>query len=171
MNYDYNYFEEILYEQGDYYKIKENAPVYIKIKVENNNIKFFRAGDFIRFKKVKGSNNYCGANVKDLENFYLVLYVNTRAVFSFYVYQLFTFILFYNFLFLLFYISFFQKFIFFCLNKYIARSLGRCSLRPGRRKSGRRHAGRKSLGTISDSASTKTSSGALGSDRGPTAQP
>ena len=34
MNYDYNYFEEILYEQGDYYKIIENAPVYIKIKVE-----------------------------------------------------------------------------------------------------------------------------------------
>lgn len=34
MNYDYNYFEEILYEQGDYYKIIEDAPVYIKIKVE-----------------------------------------------------------------------------------------------------------------------------------------
>ena len=40
MNYDYNYFEEILYEHGDYYKIIEDAPVYIKIKVEKENVDY-----------------------------------------------------------------------------------------------------------------------------------
>lgn len=37
MKYDYTYFEEILYENGNYYKIIEDAPVYIKIKVEKQN--------------------------------------------------------------------------------------------------------------------------------------
>lgn len=48
-----------------------------KIKVENNNVKFFRAGDLVLFKVNEHNETpYCKAYVRSVENFYFTIYVD-----------------------------------------------------------------------------------------------
>ncbi len=51
----------------------------LKVKVENDNIKFFRSGDKVLFRVGENGTNYCQASVKDVESFYFTLYVATLS--------------------------------------------------------------------------------------------
>ncbi|MBF0299702.1 MAG: hypothetical protein HQK51_13335 [Oligoflexia bacterium] len=52
----------------------KNGDIY-KIKVENNNVKFFRAGDALTFKEIREQNKACEAFVRGVEDYYLTIYV------------------------------------------------------------------------------------------------
>ncbi len=57
----------------------ENSRVF-KIRVENNNTKFFRAGDQVLFKvNLKDSRDYCKAFVRNVEDFHFTIYVESLA--------------------------------------------------------------------------------------------
>ncbi|MBF0363203.1 MAG: hypothetical protein HQK49_19430 [Oligoflexia bacterium] len=50
-----------------------------KIKVENNNIKFFRASDALTFTEVKGKQKPCEALVRGVEDYYITIYVSNLS--------------------------------------------------------------------------------------------
>ena len=57
----------------------DNSRVF-KIKVENNNSKFFRAGDLVLFKlNLNENRDYCKAFVRNVEEFHFTIYVESLA--------------------------------------------------------------------------------------------
>lgn len=55
---------------------KDDSSRIFKIKVENNNTKFFRAGDLVLFKvNLKDKGEYCKAFVRSVEDFHFSVYV------------------------------------------------------------------------------------------------
>jgi hypothetical protein len=59
---------------------KDDSERVFKIQVENNNTKFFRAGDEVFFKvNLKESSDYCKAFVKSVEDFYFTIFVESLA--------------------------------------------------------------------------------------------
>jgi hypothetical protein len=57
---------------------KDDVGRIFKIQVENNNTKFFRAGDEVLFKVNLSENlDYCRAFVRNVEDFYFTIYVET----------------------------------------------------------------------------------------------
>lgn len=57
----------------------DNSRVF-KVHVENNNSKFFRAGDQVLFKvNLKDNRDYCKAFVRNVEDFYFTIYVESLA--------------------------------------------------------------------------------------------
>lgn len=52
----------------------------LKIKFENNNIKYFRAGDALKFKIPKINNDFCLANIQDVEDHYLTIYTGDLSL-------------------------------------------------------------------------------------------
>ena len=55
----------------------DNSRIF-KIQVENNNTKFFRAGDKVEFKvNLKERKDYCTGFVREVENFYFSIYVES----------------------------------------------------------------------------------------------
>lgn len=59
---------------------KDDASRVFKIHVENNNTKFFRAGDMVEFKlNLKGNRDYCKAFVRNVEDFHFTIFVETLA--------------------------------------------------------------------------------------------
>ncbi len=55
---------------------KDDAGKIFKIQVENNNTKFFRAGDHVKFKvNLKGNLDYCEGHVRNVEDFHFTIYV------------------------------------------------------------------------------------------------
>lgn len=57
----------------------DNSRIF-KVKVENNNTKFFRAGDLVQFKvNLKENRNYCKAFVRNVEDFHFTMYVESLA--------------------------------------------------------------------------------------------
>ena len=57
----------------------DNSRVF-KIKVENNNSKFFRSGDLVLFKlNLKENRDYCKAFVRNVEEFHFTIYVESLA--------------------------------------------------------------------------------------------
>ena len=56
---------------------KDETSRTFKIKVENNNTKFFRAGDLVLFKvNLDEKKDYCKGFVRSVEDFYFTLYVD-----------------------------------------------------------------------------------------------
>lgn len=56
---------------------KDKTGRIFKIKVENNNTKFFRAGDEVNFRvNQQETERPCNATVKSIEDYYFVIYVN-----------------------------------------------------------------------------------------------
>jgi hypothetical protein len=59
---------------------KDDASRIFKVKVENNNSKFFRAGDLVLFKvNLKDDRDYCKAFVRNVEDFHFTMYVESLA--------------------------------------------------------------------------------------------
>ncbi len=59
---------------------KDDASRVFKIHVENNNTKFFRAGDQVEFKvNLKDNRDYCKAFVRSVEDFHFTIYVESLA--------------------------------------------------------------------------------------------
>lgn len=59
---------------------KDDSARVFKINVENNNTKFFRAGDLVLFKvNLKENRDYCKAFVRNVEDFHFTIYVETLA--------------------------------------------------------------------------------------------
>jgi hypothetical protein len=59
---------------------KDDSGRIFKIQVENNNTKFFRAGDEVLFKvNLKEERNYCQAFVRNVEDFYFTIFVENLA--------------------------------------------------------------------------------------------
>lgn len=57
---------------------KDDSGRIIKIQVENNNTKFFRAGDLVQFKvNLKENRNYCKGFVRAVENFHFTIHVDS----------------------------------------------------------------------------------------------
>jgi hypothetical protein len=57
---------------------KDDSERIFKVQVENNNTKFFRAGDKVLFKvNLKEKREYCTGYVRSVENFYFSMYVET----------------------------------------------------------------------------------------------
>ncbi len=57
---------------------KDDASRIFKIKVENNNSKFFRAGDQVLFKvNLQEKRKYCKAFVRNVEDFHFTIYVES----------------------------------------------------------------------------------------------
>jgi hypothetical protein len=55
---------------------KDETGRVLKVKVENNNVKFFKAGDEVSFKiNTRSSQLSCRANVRSVEDFHFVIYV------------------------------------------------------------------------------------------------
>src|SRR5690606_40760044 len=51
-----------------------------KLQVENNNTKFFRAGDIVRFKvNMREKQNFCTGFVRSVEDFHFTMYVESLA--------------------------------------------------------------------------------------------
>lgn len=66
---DYASFSGRVTDVGDDKKV-------FKIKVENNNIKFFKAGDLVEFKVGnQNKDHYCEGNVRNVEDFYFTIFV------------------------------------------------------------------------------------------------
>jgi hypothetical protein len=59
---------------------KDDSSRIFKIKVENNNTKFFRAGDLAMFKvNLQDNRNFCQAFVRSVEDFHFTVYVESLA--------------------------------------------------------------------------------------------
>jgi hypothetical protein len=59
---------------------KDDSSRIFKIQVENNNTKFFRAGDQVLFKvNLRENRNYCKASVRNVEDFHFTIYVESLA--------------------------------------------------------------------------------------------
>ncbi len=59
---------------------KDDASRVFKIKVENNNTKFFRAGDQVLFKlNLKPKEDYCKGFVRSVEDFHFTIFVESLA--------------------------------------------------------------------------------------------
>lgn len=59
---------------------KDDTSRIFKIKVENNNTKFFRAGDLVLFTvNLKDNREYCKAFVRNVEDFHFTIYVESLA--------------------------------------------------------------------------------------------
>ena len=59
---------------------KDDSSRIFKIKVENNNAKFFRAGDLVLFKvNLQDRRDYCKAFVRNVEDFHFTVYVESLA--------------------------------------------------------------------------------------------
>jgi hypothetical protein len=72
-NVDYERFSGRVTDKDD------NSRVF-KIKVENNNSKFFRAGDLVLFKlNLNENRDYCKAFVRNVEEFHFTIYVESLA--------------------------------------------------------------------------------------------
>ena len=72
-NVDYERFSGRVTDKDD------NSRVF-KIKVENNNSKFFRSGDLVLFKlNLKENRDYCKAFVRNVEEFHFTIYVESLA--------------------------------------------------------------------------------------------
>jgi hypothetical protein len=72
-NVDYEHFSGRITDKDDSSRI-------LKINVENNNTKFFRAGDLVQFKiNLKEKRDYCSGFVRSVEDFYFTIYVETFA--------------------------------------------------------------------------------------------
>ena len=72
-NVDYERFSGRVTDKDD------NSRVF-KIKVENNNSKFFRAGDLVLFKlNLNENRDYCKAFVRNIEEFHFTIYVESLA--------------------------------------------------------------------------------------------
>ncbi len=57
---------------------KDDSARILKIKVENNNTKFFRTGDLVLFKvNLQEKKSYCRAFVRDVEDFHFTIYVES----------------------------------------------------------------------------------------------
>ena len=59
---------------------KDDSSRIFKVKVENNNSKFFRAGDQVLFKvNLQENREYCKAFVRNVEDFHFTIYVESLA--------------------------------------------------------------------------------------------
>lgn len=59
---------------------KDDSARIFKIKVENNNTKFFRSGDPVLFKvNLKENRDYCKGFVRNVEDFHFTVYVESLA--------------------------------------------------------------------------------------------
>lgn len=59
---------------------KDDSSRLFKIKVENNNTKFFRAGDQVLFKlNLKAQEDYCKGFVRTVEDFHFTIFVESLA--------------------------------------------------------------------------------------------
>lgn len=59
---------------------KDESSRIFKVEVENNNSKFFRAGDQVLFKvNLKEKREYCKAFVRNVEDFHFTIYVESLA--------------------------------------------------------------------------------------------
>lgn len=59
---------------------KDDSSRVFKIHVENNNTKFFRAGDLVLFKvNLQEKRDYCKAFVRNVEDFHFTVYVESLA--------------------------------------------------------------------------------------------
>lgn len=59
---------------------KDDSARYFKIRVENNNTKFFRSGDEVLFKlNLNQDRNYCKGFVRSVEDFHFSLFVETLS--------------------------------------------------------------------------------------------
>ena len=57
---------------------KDDSARVFKVKVENNNSKFFRAGDLVLFKvNLQEKREYCKAFVRNVEDFHFTMYVES----------------------------------------------------------------------------------------------
>ena len=57
---------------------KDKSGHILKIHVENNNTKFLKAGDVVKFKvNNQDLGEYCEANIRSIEDFYYTIYVTT----------------------------------------------------------------------------------------------
>lgn len=57
---------------------KDDSARIFKIHVENNNTKFFRAGDLVQFKlNMKDKTDYCKAFVRSVEDFHFTIFVES----------------------------------------------------------------------------------------------
>lgn len=72
-NVDYEHFSGRVSDKDDSSRI-------FKVQVENNNTKFFRAGDEVQFKvNLKDNKDYCLGFVRNVEDFYFTIYVESMA--------------------------------------------------------------------------------------------
>jgi hypothetical protein len=72
-NFDYERFSGRVTDKDDSARI-------FKVKTENNNSKFFRAGDEVLFKlNLKEDRRYCKGFVRSVEDFHFTMYVETLA--------------------------------------------------------------------------------------------
>lgn len=59
---------------------KDDTQRVFKLQVENNNTKFFRAGDVVRFKvNMRENQNYCTGFIRAVEDFHFTMYVESLA--------------------------------------------------------------------------------------------
>jgi len=59
---------------------KDDTGRVFKVRVENNNTKFFRAGDEVLFKvNLKDTREYCRGYVRNVEDFHFTMFVETLA--------------------------------------------------------------------------------------------
>ncbi len=59
---------------------KDDSERVFKVRVENNNTKFFRAGDLVLFKvNRRSSRSYCRAFVRNVEDFHFTIYVENLS--------------------------------------------------------------------------------------------
>ncbi len=59
---------------------KDDSSRIFKVKVENNNSKFFRAGDMVLFTvNLQDNRDYCKAFVRNVEDFHFTIYVESLA--------------------------------------------------------------------------------------------
>lgn len=59
---------------------KDDSSRIFKVNVENNNTKFFRAGDQVLFKvNLKDNREYCKGFVRNVEDFHFTIYVESLA--------------------------------------------------------------------------------------------
>lgn len=59
---------------------KDDSGRIFKVRVENNNTKFFRAGDLVQFKvNLQENREYCKAFVRSVEDFHFSIYVESLA--------------------------------------------------------------------------------------------
>lgn len=60
---------------------KDDSGRIFKVKVENNNTKFFRAGDLVLFKvNLKENRDFCRAFIRNVEDFHFTMYVESLSV-------------------------------------------------------------------------------------------
>lgn len=59
---------------------KDDTSRIFKVNVENNNTKFFRAGDEVKFKiNLRDSREYCKGYVRNVEDFHFTMYVESLS--------------------------------------------------------------------------------------------